>query len=612
MRKIRITAKCRILENHMSRIDFSVQMFRKAFAYCRDYGIKNTLKKIRETRSGFDQYDEFLKIHQLTEEELERQRKEVFTYQPRISVLVPVYNVLDKHLVPCIESVLNQTYGNWELCMADDCSTWDNVRETLSQYEDHPQVRIVYRSENGHISRSTNSALEAATGEYIAFLDCDDLLTPDALYEVAKLLNEHPDLDFIYSDEDKTDDDGVRFYMPYFKSDWAPDTLMAHMYTCHLGVYRRSVAVDLGGLRTGVEGSQDYDFTLRFTEKTDRIAHIPKVLYHWRVREESTAGSQMAKPYILEAAKKAKEDALARRGLSGEVELIEGIYQYRVNYLPAVWPKVSVIIPSRDNYEVLDRCLSSFHEMTDYPDFEIILVDNGSTDENRGRYQQLSDQYHMTYLYQKEMFNFSHMCNLGSEAATGEYLLFLNDDIEIIEQNWLKRMVGQASLSHTGAVGAKLLYPDRRTIQHVGVINILNGPCHALAGKSDEIQYYFGKNRLDYNQMAVTAACLLVKKTKFEEVSGFDEELAVAYNDVELCFHLLTKGYYHVIRNDAVLIHHESVSRGNDLEDSEKFDRLMREQEKLYERYPQFVRGKDPFYSPNLSQHRVDFSLNLD
>lgn len=351
--------------------------------------------------------------------------------------------------------------------------------------------------------------------------------------------------------------------------------------------------------------------TLRFTEKTDRIAHIPKVLYHWRVREESTAGSQMAKPYILDAAKKAKEDALARRGLTGEVELIEGIYQYRVNYLPAVWPKISVIIPSRDNYKVLDRCLSSFHEMTDYPDFEIILVDNGSTDENRGRYQQLSDQYHMTYLYQKEMFNFSHMCNLGSEAATGDYLLFLNDDIEIIEQNWLKRMVGQASLPHTGAVGAKLLYPDRRTIQHAGVINILNGPCHALAGNSDEVIYYFGKNRLDYNQMAVTAACLLVKKTRFEEVSGFDEELAVAYNDVELCFHLLTKGYYHVIRNDAVLIHHESVSRGNDLEDSEKLDRLMREQEKLYEKYPQF-RGKDSFYSPNLAQHRVDFSLNLD
>lgn len=606
-----ISAKCRFLEKHMSSIDFGVQMFRKAVAYCRDYGVKNTLKKIRETRSGFDQYEEFLKIHQLTEEELEHQKKEIFAYQPRISVLVPVYNVLDKHLVPCIESVLNQTYPNWELCMADDCSTWDNVRETLSRYEDHPQVRVVYRSENGHISRSTNSALEAATGDYIAFLDCDDLLTPDALYEVAKLLNEHPDLDFIYSDEDKTDDDGVRFYMPHFKSDWAPDTLMAHMYTCHLGVYRRSIALELGGLRTGVEGSQDYDFTLRFTEKTDRIAHIPKVLYHWRVREESTAGSQMAKPYILDAAKKAKEDALARRGLTGEVELIEGIYQYRVNYLPAVWPKVSVIIPSKDNYEVLNRCLSSFHEVTNYPDFEIILVDNGSTDENRGRYQQLSDQYHMTYLYQKETFNFSHMCNLGSEAAAGDYLLFLNDDIEIIEKNWLKRMVGQASLPHTGAVGAKLLYPDRQTIQHVGVINILNGPCHALTGSSDEVIYYFGKNRLDYNQMAVTAACLLVKKTRFEEVSGFDEELAVAYNDVELCFHLLTKGYYHVIRNDAVLIHHESVSRGNDLEDSEKFDRLMREQEKLYERYPQF-RGKDPFYSPNLAQHKVDFSLNLD
>ncbi len=595
----------------MSRIGFSVQMVHKAAAYCRNYGIINTIRKIRETRSGFDQYDEFLKRHQMTEEELECQRKAEWAYLPKISVLVPVYNVLDKHLIPCIESVLHQTYSNWELCMADDCSTWENVRETLRRYEDHPQVRIVYRSENGHISRSTNSALESATGEFIAFLDCDDVLTPDALYEVAKRLNENPELDFIYSDEDKTDDDGVKFYMPHFKSDWAPDTLMAHMYTCHLGVYRRSIAVEIGGLRTGVEGSQDYDFTLRFTEKTNRIAHIPKVLYHWRVREESTAGSQMAKPYILEAAKKAKEDALARRGLSGEVELIDAVYQYRINYLPAVWPKVSVIIPSKDNYEMLSRCLSSFHELTDYPDFEIILVDNGSSDENRAGYQQLSDQYHMTYLYQKEPFNFSHMCNRGSAAATGDYLLFLNDDIEVMDKKWLKRMVGQASLPHAGAVGAKLLYPDRQTIQHVGVINILNGPCHALAGSSDEIIYYFGKNRLDYNQIAVTAACLLVQRTKFEEVSGFAEDLAVAYNDVEFCFHLLTRGYYNVIRNDAMLIHHESVSRGNDLENQDKFDRLMWEQEKLYARYPQF-KGKDPFYSPNLAQHKVDFSLNLD
>ncbi|MCD8109549.1 MAG: glycosyltransferase family 2 protein [Clostridiales bacterium] len=552
-----------------------------------------------DEESGYQNWIEDVEKQEYDEKEL--------AYQPKISVLVPVYNVLDKHLVPCIESVLNQNYANWELCMADDCSTWENVRKTLRKYEKNEKVKIVYRKENGHISRSTNSALEVATGEYIAFLDCDDVLAPNALYEVAKLLNEHPELDFIYSDEDKIDDDGRKRFMPHFKSDWAPDTLMAHMYTCHLGVYRREIALRIGGIRPGYEGAQDYDFTLRFTEQTDRIAHISKILYHWRVRAESTAGTPEAKPYILEAARKTKEDALTRRHLSGDLELIDEIYQYRVNYTCDVWPKVSVVIPSKDNYEILKNCLDSFCRLTDYPDYEIIVVDNGSSDENREKYRQLLKQHGATYIYQKEPFNFSHMCNVGSNAASGEYVLFLNDDIEIIESQWLKRMTGQASLAHSGAVGAKLLYPDRKTIQHAGVINIDNGPVHMFAGCSDDLIYYFGKNRLDYNQIAVTAACLLVKKSKFDEISGFNEDLAVAYNDIELCFHLLEHGYYNIIRNDAVLLHYESVSRGNDLEDQRKFERLMREQKKLYAMYPRY-RGQDPFYNRNLTQNRTDFS----
>ncbi len=600
-----------LMENSMSKLKHIWILIRKAIVYCKMYGIRNTFERIWCKLPMTSSYDVFRRNHRLTKTELDRQRKEELAYEPMISILVPVCNVPDRHLISCIESVLNQTYSNWELCMADDCSAWENVRDTLRRYEGHSQVRIACRSENGHISRATNSTLELATGEFIAFLDCNDILTPDALYEVVKLLNENPELDFIYSDEDKTDDDGKKFYMPYFKSDWAPDTLMTHMYTGHLGVYRRSIAVEIGGLRTGVEGSQDYDFTLRFTEKTDRIAHIPKVLYHWRVREESTAGSEQAKPYVLEAAKKTKEDALARRGLSGEVELIEDLHQFRVNYLPDVWPKISVIIPSKDNYEILSRCLSSFHELTDYPDFEIILVDNGSTDENRVRYRQLSDQYHMTYLYQKETFNFSHMCNIGSRAADGDYLLFLNDDTEVIDAKWLKRMAGQASLEHTGAVGAKLLYPDREMIQHIGVLNLECGPSHALTGFSDKKVYYFGRNRLDYNYLAVTGACLLVKKKKFEEVHGFCEELPIAYNDVDFCFRLAERGYYNVMRNDAVLLHHESVSRGLDFLDQKKMERLARERGKLYEMHPNFYQY-DPFYNPNLAPRNIDFSLNMD
>ncbi|MCD8058793.1 MAG: glycosyltransferase [Bacteroides fragilis] len=531
-------------------------------------------------------------------------------YQPKISVLVPVYNVLDKHLIPCIESVRNQSYSNWELCIADDYSTWKNVRRTLKTYEGIDKIKITYRNENGHISRCTNTALEMATGEFIAFLDCDDLLAPNALFEVVKVLNENPDLDFIYSDEDKTDDNGLKRFMPFFKSDWAPDTLMNFMYTCHLGVYRREMAVKLGGLRIGFEGAQDYDFTLRFTEKTDKIAHISKILYQWRVRDESTAGTPTAKPYILEAARKCLEEALQRRHLQGQVELVKEQYQYRINYFFESWPKVSVIIPSKDNYNILKTCLDTFHEITDYPNYEIVLVDNGSSEENRKKYEEITAKYGIKYIYQKEEFNFSHMCNVGAKYATGEYLLFLNDDIEIINEKWLKRMVGQASLDHIGAVGAKLLYPDRKTIQHDGVLNLECGPSHALTGFSDERVYYFGRNRMDYNYMAVTAACLLVKKSKYNEISGFNEDIAVSYNDIEFCFHLLDKGYYNIIRNDAILVHHESISRGLDLVDEIKYERLMTEQQKLYELYPQFSRGIDPCYNKNLCQNYVDFSFN--
>lgn len=532
-------------------------------------------------------------------------------YQPKISILVPVYNVLDKHLVPCIESVLNQEYPNWELCLADDCSTWDNVRLTLKKYENHPQVKIVYREQNGHISECTNSALAVADGEFIAFLDCDDVLAPNALSEVVKLLNENRNLDFIYSDEDKIDDNGEHRHMPHYKSDWAPDTFMSFMYTCHLAVYRTSIAKEIGGMRTGVEGAQDYDFTLRFTEKTNQIGHISKVLYHWREREESTASRAEAKDYVIEAARKSKEDALIRRGLKAELEWSNREYQFHVNYRWDVYPKVSIIIPSKDNYKVLKQCLNSLKDITMYPDYEIIVVDNGSKDENRELYQELTTRQKAQYVYEPKEFNFSYMCNLGASHAKGDYLLFLNDDIEILDSEWLTRMVGQAMLSHTGAVGAKLLYPDKKTIQHTGVMIIPDGPVHALGGMDDTEVHGFFRNTSNYNYLAVTGACLLIDKHKFKEVDGFYEGLPVAYNDVDLCLKLAEKGYYNVVRNDVVLIHHESVSRGYDQDNAEKMQRLIRERTLLFERHPQY-KDYDPFYNVNLARHRIDFSFAYD
>ena len=578
---------------------------RKVLRYLRQTGIRGTYAKCKMHFASAASYEEWI-----TEIESKENYEDVFSYNPKISILVPVYNVLDKHLVPCIESVLNQVYDNWELCLADDCSTWDSVKTTLKKYEKHEKVKVVYRTENGHISRCTNSALDMATGEFVAFLDCDDLLRPNALYEVVKLLNENPELDFIYSDEDKVDDDGKNRHMPHFKPDWSPDTLMSHMYTCHFSVYRKSIVDEIGGLRAGYEGAQDYDFALRYTEKTDKIAHISKILYHWRERVESTAVTPEAKPYILDAARKSKEDALQRRGLKADLELVDIMYQWRVNYLSQDNPLISIIIPSKDNYEVLQNCFDSLHEITRYQNYEIILVDNGSNDNNKEKYQQLANKYNVKYIYQKMEFNFSKMCNIGAQNSNGEYLLFLNDDIEIIQEDWLDRMIGHAELSHIGAVGARLLYPDRKTIQHLGVINIQNGPIHPFAGYDDEPIYYFGRNRIDYNYLAVTAACLLINKRKFDIIGGFDENLKVAYNDVDLCFSLVEAGYYNVVRNDVVLIHHESVSRGDDRKVQEKFERLMDEQSRLYEKHPRFNKV-DPFYNVNLTQNRADFSNNI-
>ena len=447
---------------------------------------------------------------------------EPLSYQPLISVVVPVYNVLEAHLMECIESVIGQTYGNWELCLADDASTWDCVRTVLKKYETNPQIKVVYREKNGHISAATNSAIEVATGEFIAFMDCDDVLAPNALYEMVKKLNEGVEYDFIYSDEDKIDSDGKNRHMPHFKSDWAPDTLMSYMYTSHFSMYRKSIVEELGGLRIGYEGSQDYDFTLRFVEKTDKIGHIAKVLYHWREIQGSTASNPEAKPYILEAAKKAKEEALSRRGIEGDVELIEGIYQYRINYHTGENPLVSVIIPSKDNVKVYERCIQTLFEKTLYKNFEVIHVDNGSSAENKSEYERIAGVYGVQYHYQPMNFNFSAMCNLGAKKSKGEYLLFLNDDIEIIDGEWLERMLGQAMQQHTGAVGAKLLYPETGNIQHTGVINLSQGPVHCFVNLRDDVVYDFCRNRLDFNYSAVTGACLLVSREKFDMVGGFE------------------------------------------------------------------------------------------
>lgn len=508
------------------------------------------------------------------------------TYTPLFSILVPVYNVKKEQLIACIESVLQQTYENWELCLVDDASTMPEVKETLKAYEGQKKIKIHYREENGHISRTTNDGLSMAEGEYIGLLDCDDMLAPNALYEMAKKLNENKKLDFIYSDEDLITEDGKKRFAPQFKSDWCPDTFLSCMYTNHFSVFRRSIAEKIGGYRVGFEGSQDYDFVLRFTEETKEIAHISKVLYHWRAREESVASNPETKMYAYEAAMKAKKEALIRRGWNGEIEYLPNVYQSRVVYRYEQEPKVSIIIPTKDHPDYFARCIEGIFKKTDYKNMELIAVDNGSEQKNKQIYEKLCETYNVKYLYEKMEFNFSKMCNRGAEHAKGEYLLFLNDDIEIVDGKWLGRMVGHAMLPHIGAVGAKLYYPDMKTIQHVGVINTIAGPEHFWGRKPEDETGY--RMLFEHNYAAVTGACLLVNRKKYDLVQGWNEEFPVAYNDIDLCFKLVEQGFYNVVRCDASLVHHESISRGMDKNDSEKAERLKQDKERLYQAHPSF------------------------
>ena len=513
-------------------------------------------------------------------------------------------------LTACIQSVQNQTYDNWELCLVDDCSTDARVRETLRQFEGVERIKIKYRSENGHISRTTNDGIAMAEGEFVALLDCDDLYAENALYEIVKKLNEDHTLDFIYSDEDKLSEDGTKRRNPFFKPDWSPDTFMSLMYTCHLAVYRKSLLDELGGLRVGLEGSQDYDLVLRVMEKTNRIGHVPKILYHWREREESTANDISAKPYIIETTKKAKLEALERRGVKGHLEYIKDIVMFRVVYEVVGNPRVSIIIPSKDNYDILKQCLTSIRKETKYQNYEIIVVDNGSAEETHAEYTQMCKELDCKYHYAPMEFNFSKMCNIGAHLADGQFLLFLNDDIRVEGAEWLERMLGHAQQPHTGAVGCKLIYPNTNLIQHVGVVSFMVGPGHAFQRINDDLNCYWGRNKLEYNYSAVTGACLMIDRKKYDQVGGFSEQLPVAYNDIDLCFNLVEAGYYNVVRTDVRLYHYESVSRGYDAVSPEKAARQQREMKKLYDRHPEF-KGYDPCYNPNLIGNSDNFSLRL-
>ncbi|EFU08346.1 glycosyltransferase, group 2 family protein [Enterococcus faecalis TX1302] len=589
---------------------------KKGFKYMAKNGISHTIQraKIEKLRNQAS-YPNWLARNEVLDIESMTQEIATFHYQPKISIAMPVYNVEEKWLRLCIDSILNQVYTNWELCMADDASTDPNVKKILTEYQQlDERIRVVFREQNGHISEATNSALAIATGEFVALLDNDDELAINAFYEVVKVLNENPELDLIYSDEDKIDMDGNRSD-PAFKPDWSPDLLLGTNYISHLGVYRRSILEEIGGFRKGYEGSQDYDLVLRFTEKTtkERITHIPKVLYYWRMLPTSTAVDQGSKGYAFEAGLRAVQDALVRRGINGHATHGAANGLYDVYYDIESEKLVSIIIPTKNGYKDVQRCVSSIIEKTTYQNYEIIMADNGSTDPKMHElYAEFEQQLPGRFFVESIdiPFNFSTINNRAAKKAHGEYLLFLNNDTEVITENWLTLMVSFAQQERIGCVGAKLLYPNN-TVQHAGVILGLGGVAgHGHYGYPHGDLGYFGRLAINVNYSAVTAACLLMKKADFDAVGGFEEAFTVAFNDVDLCLKVQALGRDNVWLHEAELYHFESQTRGYD-DKGKKKKRFEQEKVMMEEKWGPLIEN-DPFYNPNLTRDIPNFSLRID
>lgn len=530
-----------------------------------------------------------------------------FARRPHFSIIVPLYNTPQDLLARLVASVQAQWYGEWELVLVDDRSPAPHVHPALGEFHD-PRITKLCLAENRGIAGATNAGIEAAKGDFIVFLDHDDELTADCLFELAACIARE-NADFIYSDEDKITPDG-RFTEPFFKPDWSPDTIMSLMYTCHVSCMRKAMVQEVGGLRPAYDGAQDWDLVLRVTEKTCRVAHIPKVLYHWRIVPGSTSGEFDAKPKALIAQNELRLDALRRRGLSGIIEDIgPGKAYSRVRYFVQGDPKVSIIIPSKDNGDVLRQCVRSILEKTAKPAYEVVIIDNGSSaPDTLETLKALSRDQRVRVMRDPRPFNFSQLCNGGAAAATGDILLFLNDDTEVLSGDWLERLAGYAQLSHVGAVGAKLLYPRSMRVQHVGVTNLAPGPSHAFLGAGRDDPGAFSRAILEYNWMAVTGACLMLSRNKFDAVGGFDETFPVAYNDVELCYRLLKAGYFNLVSPAVEIIHHESMSRGLDHVSSQKMERLRREKRRLDVTHPEFYLW-DPFFNENLHPTDVRYSV---
>ena len=568
--------------------------------------LRHRASRAEDAERSAEDYQRWIREFEAPADDLIQAKIPGFDRQPRISIVMPVYNTDPAELNAAIKSVTGQTYTNWELCMSDDCSPRSDIKELLRSFaKEDPRIKVGFDTTRAGISGATNSALRLATGEFVCFLDHDDMLSPNALAHVCERLNKRRDADLIYSDEDKIDGRGERFE-PYFKPDWSPDLLLSSNYICHLLVIRRSLLDRIGLLRSEFDGSQDYDLILRATEHTDRIEHIPHVLYHWRTSTGSTAESLRNKKYVLDTAQRALQEHCERAGLPAIIEpgAIRG--WWRARYAIAERHPVSIIIASGGNARILCKNLKSIFEKTTYQDYEIVVIDNSKANEIEplvGKFQNAGR--HIRYMdWRNKPFNYSTINNAAARECKSPLLLFLNDDTSVIAPDWLGSMVELAARPDVGAVGAKLLYPNDR-IQHAGVVMGLYDNCgHAFQGLNGSQLHYFGLSDCIRNVSAVTGACLMTAAQVFWKIGGFDEQaFAVAFNDVDLCLRIAGLGYRILYTPYALLHHHEAFSKT-----AKDFTPHPNEVAGMQYKWRDVIKS-DPFYNVNLTRDRGDYSL---
>ena len=583
----------------------------KGFRYLKHYGPKEFWIRLHERFEPEEvPYGPWYKAYVPDLKELDRQRREKFDYEPLISVAVPAFRTPEEFLQQMIDSLLAQTYSNWELCIANGSPGDEAMSSVLKEYTARDRrIRVIDLTENKGIAGNTNAALQMAEGEFVGLLDHDDLLAPNALYEIVKALAKDRQLDAVYTDEDKVTTDLSEHFQPHLKPDFNLDLLRSNNYICHFFVVRRSIIEKVGGFRQEFDGAQDHDFIFRCIETAGKVGHIPEILYHWRTHKASTADNPASKMYAFDAGKRAIEAHLQRMGVRGTVSHTPDLGFFRVQYPVQGEPMVSIIIPNKDEKESLKACIESIRAKTHYTNYEIIIIENNSTTgEIFHYYKELSGDPQIRLLKWKKEFNYSAINNYGVRHAKGDYLLFLNNDVTVITEDWIEEMLGVCQRKEVGAVGVKLIYPDN-TIQHAGCVIGIGGIAgHMFVNMPANRTGYLHKASILQDMSAVTAACMMMKRTAFEEAGGFTEKLSVAFNDVDLCLKVRQQNRLIVYDPYVQLYHMESKTRG--AEDSkEKVRRFQEEIEYMRCQWIRILKEGDPYYNKNLSLTKWNYSL---